>query len=349
MSTSDPAKHGAEQNPRKHFNLRKVGSAPLNDPGINAVTLSQTERLTMEGLAKRLTIDAVVEPAQFVEAAHLLGRGLPDTLVRALYRLETRGPALLIENMPMGPIGPTPADAINSDTHTTTLCLASAIVLGGVGHLAGFEGESGGRIAQCICPVRDHAGEQASTGRVNLESHTEQAFNSRTKPDFFSLSALRGDPNAATLLLSARAVLEALPSRAIRLLRDPMYSTTVDGSFVRSGVQNSVRGPMPVLSGNDEDPTIVFDDDLQYSDSAAHTSALNMVRKLWAHERSSVVLGPGDMLIVDNSRVVHGRSEFFPQYDGGDRWLVRLQVHKSLAATRFARSGVSPIVGNCGV
>ncbi len=35
------------------------------------------------------------------------------------------------------------------------------------------------------------------------------------------------------------------------------------------------------------------------------------------------VLEPGDMLIVDNRKAVHGRTGFTPRYDGEDRWLRR--------------------------
>ncbi|MEV5837145.1 TauD/TfdA family dioxygenase [Nocardia sp. NPDC052112] len=75
-----------------------------------------------------------------------------------------------------------------------------------------------------------------------------------------------------------------------------------------------------------------------------HTAALGAVRDLWRQARTSVVLHPGDILLMDNSRIVHGRSEFYPQYDGGDRWLARWQIAKSLAHTRFARDGESAVI-----
>ena len=34
-------------------------------------------------------------------------------------------------------------------------------------------------------------------------------------------------------------------------------------------------------------------------------------------------LGPGDLLVVDNRKAVHGRTGFTPRYDGQDRWLRR--------------------------
>jgi hypothetical protein len=39
-----------------------------------------------------------------------------------------------------------------------------------------------------------------------------------------------------------------------------------------------------------------------------------------------VPLRPGDLLIVDNDAVVHGRVAFRARYDGSDRWLKRVLV-----------------------
>jgi alpha-ketoglutarate-dependent taurine dioxygenase len=40
-----------------------------------------------------------------------------------------------------------------------------------------------------------------------------------------------------------------------------------------------------------------------------------------------VRLAAGDVLVVDNDVVVHGREPFRPRYDGTDRWLKRVSVH----------------------
>ena len=57
-----------------------------------------------------------------------------------------------------------------------------------------------------------------------------------------------------------------------------------------------------------------------------------------------IVLRPGDLFFIDNSRAFHGRSSFTPRWDGADRWLCRLQGLCNLAVSRFARADRSPIV-----
>ncbi|NBT21304.1 MAG: hypothetical protein EBT17_04190, partial [Actinobacteria bacterium] len=44
----------------------------------------------------------------------------------------------------------------------------------------------------------------------------------------------------------------------------------------------------------------------------------------------TVVLGDGDLLVIDNDRAVHGRTPFVPRYDGTDRWLKRALVVREL-------------------
>jgi len=46
-------------------------------------------------------------------------------------------------------------------------------------------------------------------------------------------------------------------------------------------------------------------------------------------------LEPGDLLIINNRKVMHGRSEFIPRYDGQDRWLQRVYVTNDLYSGRF--------------
>ncbi|MFJ6772983.1 TauD/TfdA family dioxygenase [Kitasatospora sp. NPDC091257] len=48
----------------------------------------------------------------------------------------------------------------------------------------------------------------------------------------------------------------------------------------------------------------------------------------------AVSLEPGDVLVVDNDLVVHGRVPFRARYDGTDRWLKRASVRVEGRPTR---------------
>ena len=49
---------------------------------------------------------------------------------------------------------------------------------------------------------------------------------------------------------------------------------------------------------------------------------------------TDVALQPGDLLIVNNRRAVHGRRPFRPTYSGHDRWLKRVNVARDFESRR---------------
>lgn len=307
--------------------------------------LPEDHRAATVALASELRSDPIADGSGFARSAHLLTHRLPESLLACAYDFELEGGGLLlIPGIDVGPLGDTPSEQTSLVTHRTLLARVAAIVAAAFGHLVGYCCESGGRLCQTIVPVKADRTEQKSTGSVCLESHTEQCFNLISRPDFILLACLRGDPNAATFALSAREVQHQLPPKTVRLLRDTEFFTRIDPSFVAGGLPEQFRGPLAVLSGPEADPLICYDEDLMTASTAQHRMALAQLSELWRQARQSVVLTPGDLLVLDNSRVVHGRSNFRPRYDGSDRWLARFQVVKSLSGSRFARRGNSPVI-----
>ena len=299
-----------------------------------------------------LTTESSTDPVRFVRQAHLATRRLlPIELHELALDFEYHGNgALLFTDLSVGPIPATPASPREVPTADTVLGKQAAVLVSLFGRLVGYRPESGGALIQNVLPTKADQHRQTSTGsRDELESHTEQCMNTLTRPDYIALACLRGDPNAATFLLSAREIQAALPAEAITLLRESRYFTGVDASFVDGGVSDEVRGPMPVLSGSPTDPSISYDQDMMFSPSPVHQRALDLITDIWRAHRHSVTLTPGELLIVDNSRAIHGRSAFRPQFDGGDRWLLRLQVLTNYPDSRFARKPGSPIIEPHGI
>jgi L-asparagine oxygenase len=105
-----------------------------------------------------------------------------------------------------------------------------------------------------------------------------------------------------------------------------------------------VRGPMPILYGV-ADPQLVFDQDLMRGDSEESQALLQKIVKVYYKERISHVFAPGEIMIVDNRRAVHGRSGYTPKYDGLDRFLVRCFGVKDLRTSSYARMGIGGLSG----
>ena len=177
---------------------------------------------------------------------------------------------------------------------------------------------------QDIVPVKSNSSLQTSSSSDKpLEIHTEQAF-SEDRPTFISLACLRGDPDANTYLLSLETLLKHLTPDEIDCLKRKEWMCQVDVSFVRGGAKNTLRGPMAILQ--DGGTRLVFDQDLMLGMSPRADKLIKRIVDIYEQHKTGIVLETGDVLVIDNRKMVHGRSKFTPRYDGTDRFLIRCFV-----------------------
>jgi hypothetical protein len=280
-------------------------------------------------------IDDLVGPAG--HAARSMPTAVHDALVDFADESHPSG-ALLVRGAPIGTVGPTPAtpSAIGAKDHTSELTLLA--VARRLGQPVGYLPEHGGDIVQNIVPVAGTAHRQVSTSsKVELMFHTEAAFHPH-RPRYLVLLCLRGDPAAHTTLSSIREVLPLLPHDVVDTLFAPRFRTAVDESYLH-GRRNVLGAPMAVLSGNRDLPAMVFDADLMVGVDGEADEALQALGTAVAAHSTAVSLCAGDVLVVDNTVAVHGRTPFVPRFDGTDRWLQRSFVVADLAPSAGERRG----------
>jgi L-asparagine oxygenase len=277
---------------------------------------------------------------EFVRSAGHATRLLPEKAHRALIDFADFGHpsgALLLGNVPTGAIPTTPLDdgPIKKFDNTSEFTLLSIARM--IGQPVGYLPEHGGAIIQNLFPVEATATQQVSTSSsVDLFFHTETAFHPH-RPRYLLLLCLRGDANAQTTLCSIDAVLGDFTAAELAVLRSPRFRTGVDASF---GGSTSDRGDtIAVLRGTNEQPTMVFDADLMIGVDHEAEQALQKLSARISRRATSVVLEPGDLLVIDNNRAVHGRSQFQARFDGTDRWIQRTFVASDLAASASERTG----------
>jgi len=246
--------------------------------------------------------------------------------------------AVLVRGIDVGDPGPTPAVMHPADLDTTS----ARALLGAAarfGDPVGYVQEHGGRVVQNIYPLAESVGQQISTSSdVPLAFHTETAFHPH-RSHYLLLLCLRGDPRAATTLCSVEAVVPHLSDAVLTTLGEPRFRTGVDLSFGRG--DGWMTPPGPVLDrAADGTRTMNYDGELTVGLDTDARDALAALADAVATSFTSVVLVDGDLLVVDNRRAVHGRSEFVARFDGADRWLQRTFVVDDLAAVTDRRDAV---------
>ena len=167
--------------------------------------------------------------------------------------------------------------------------------------------------------------------------HTETAFHPH-RPRHLLLLCLRGDPAARTTLASVHDLFDRLSPRDVDLMFEPRFRTAVDASFL-AGRRNELGPVRPLVTGTRQEPTFVYDADLTVGIDVEADELVARIRAVIADVQTSVVLEPGDLLVVDNNVAVHGRSPFAARFDGTDRWLQRAFVVADLAPSAADRDG----------
>ena len=279
---------------------------------------------------------------ELVDAAATHAQSLPAPLRAALRAFAAdSGPdaILLLRGLPVGSVPATPLDPSSPSTKDRASELTLLAVARLLGEPIGYVQEHGGGIVQNIVPARETEGRQVSTSSsVTLAWHTETAFHPH-KPRYLLLLCLRGDPSAETLLCSVAHCLPHLEAETIAILRQPRFRTRPDESFLEPGTAGALGAPMAILTGDGDQPTFTYDEDLMVGIDAGAQAALDRLGAVVRDRASSMVLEAGDLLVVDNDRVVHGRTSFAARFDGTDRWLQRTFVVTDLALSSAERAG----------
>jgi len=290
-----------------------------------------------------ITIRASEEPELF--CSQLKQIQIPEHILDILTNFARNGSEsgfLLFQNILEPEIPRTPPGNHYNVGETTILSKIQGVMMSKMCEMIAYEAEGYGKLYQDILPIYSMASVQTSVGsNTELEIHTEQAF-SKLRPDMISLACLRGDINAFTYILPVNRIIENVSEDEIELLYQPLWKMGVDLSFKLHGkefIEGDVRGPFAILNGSRDDPQLIFDQDLMFGMTEESQKLISKIISIYYQHRITHNLKPGEIIFIDNRRAVHGRSSFFPNYDGYDRFLIRcfgtLDYEKSREARGF--------------
>jgi Fe(II)/alpha-ketoglutarate-dependent arginine beta-hydroxylase len=290
-------------------------------------------------------------------AAHRLPQRLRSFLLD--FRNTAPAGAYIVGGWPVkdDQIGPTPPHWAKTPSPSPTLQEELLLLLIGsiVGEVFGWATQQDGRIVHDLLPIREHEDEQLGSGSKQLLWwHTEDAFHP-FRADYICLLCLRNPDRVATTLASSDALqfdpawVSELTKKSYTIRPDESHlprnnvSKAAEASFAM--IEELQRHPekIEVLFGDASSPPYMRLDPyfMDPSDSPAAREAFDALVAAIDQALIEVVLEPGDCLLLDNFRAVHGRVPFTARYDGTDRWLKRINVTRDLRKSRALRAGTS--------
>ncbi|MFD7667653.1 TauD/TfdA family dioxygenase [Streptomyces sp. NPDC059788] len=232
-------------------------------------------------------------------------------------------------------LGPTPAGwataADSGAVHDVVLLLLATAM----GNPIAWEGQQDGRFVHNIVPAPGHETRQTgASSAVLLSPHTEDAFHPG-RAHLLMLSCMRNPDRIATTAAGIRRV--RLDDADIELLSRPLLPILPDAAYAEA--RHFDGGPPPAVATlfrSEDGLTLRFDPAYTPLDDAppAHRAAYRRLTDELARVSGAVRLEPGEVLVVDNDLVVHGRVPFSARYDGTDRWLKRASVRVPARRTR---------------
>jgi L-asparagine oxygenase len=266
---------------------------------------------------------------------------LPRGVVRAVREFAcnpSHPGALLVRNFPIDPFLPrTPADggrALDKQTWVTEGCLLMLARL--VDEPFAYTNEKNGELIHTVAPVQGSAKKASNEGsEIDFLPHTEVAALP-FRPDHLLLYCLRDDHTgeAGTSVADVRVASRHLSEEDLAELRQPQFRIRIPQSFVQSG--EAWSEPRPVIFG----PTAFPEVCVNFNGVVATTERAKKALTAFAETLQRpdvehwVFLKPGDCLLIDNRKAVHGRGKFTPRYDGYDRWLQRVYTRTELWSGR---------------
>lgn len=309
-----------------------------------------------------------VESPEFQKESRLYADELPRRIRAAIndYRLGETSGALLVSGLPVDDtgIGPTPAHwkdkPVPSPTlrHDLTFFLIACLL----GEPIAWATQQDGYLMHDVLPIKGHEKQQIGSGCEELLTwHTEDAYHP-LRTDYLGLMCLRNPDGVETTMADIADVelgsaagevlfgqrFPMIPdhshrsaNQGARDVEDPKVTELRERSYAQ--VERALADPEPVaiLFGAPDSPYVRLDPEFMPDlPDGEERAALEEICAAIDAAMTGAVLSPGDIVFIDNYRMVHGRKPFHARFDGTDRWLRRLNITRDLRRSRANRISV---------
>ncbi|MFG2887349.1 TauD/TfdA family dioxygenase [Streptomyces sp. NPDC048297] len=222
--------------------------------------------------------------------------------------------------------GPTPRHWSQAGEAGAVWDVVLLMVAGLMGQPIAWEGQQDGRFVHNIVPSPGHENQQTgASSTALLNPHTEDGFHPG-RAHLLLLACMRNPDRVPTTAASVRRV--SLSERDVEILSRPVTPILPDDFYTEARPFQGEARPVPVLWSSQEGLMMRFDPSYTPLEQAPaeFRAAYTRLEEELARVSVDVSLEPGDVLIVQNDLVAHGRVPFRARFDGTDRWLKRALV-----------------------
>jgi len=294
--------------------------------------LTAREKETFSALVAGESVDPYKDYLSVQQkSGEILGKVLSAELQDNLRSFGSRGRSVfLLQNCPTIASGavlpPTPSLAPPSSQRSGSKDYVSEYFMLGISGLLGaqpylIESVRDGTVINQIIPTNAYSN-SGSGYKVPFGLHNEVVHEPRV-PDFFLLLALRGNPLAKTNYCFLDDIISLLPPEILEELQKPNFLMKSGDAAV---FKEAKEFRCPIIT-TDESGT----QNIRLNTAPGRCEGLTEEAKIalkYLNECLSkdvpihaIALKDGEMLIVENGKTLHGRTEF-----EGDRWVQRMNL-----------------------
>lgn len=295
-----------------------------------------------------------IESQEFVEECTLQASRLPYRIRKILFDFrnqKTDNGFLLFQGFQIDDIkiSATPAhwDTAWSNPHVLREEIFQCLICSELGDLFGWLTQENGRFLRNIVPIEADKDEQlGGSSTVELLWHIEEAFHPQ-RADMMTIMCYRNNEKAGTNVCSLSQM--NIPQKLLNILSQPRFTIEPDKSHFFQNNQSrhwkldtehfqKIKAflanpkPTPIIFGPPGFERLIIDQAFMHTLSGDREAeeALSWLHQHMTERKMCVEMKPGDILLLDNRRTVHGRTPYKPNYGPYARWLRRGNITTDL-------------------
>lgn len=295
--------------------------------------------------------------SEFIDNARLYASQLPSRVQQFLHNLKMEPEhtgITVIKGFPYTERRETPESWSYIEADSPDIDYFGVMASSCVGYVFGWSTQQAGKLIHDLIPQKNRGSAQTGYGSSSeLLMHTEDSFH-EFRAEYVCMFGIRNDGIVPTTLTSIKDLeldtdsYNTLYNKVCPLLPDESHVDKAQLSSEADNVIQNEESNIHTFYGAKSNPYICFDPaytNLEVLDEDFVKAYVDLEKEI-AKKVHDLIIEPGDVCIIDNRKVVHGRRAFFPSFDGTERWLKRINITTNLRRSAAHRPALnSRIIG----